>query len=292
LPWLAVAHFVSNASLRTYQLLISPSVVSYLVHDQFFYFVPPAQKIKNTLLGKLRATFYVLSIKEWNMNSAVSHYFWKPLKAVGRTLAFLDKRPAQVIFVALFLIAAMMIAPARLSASSMLAISTAAALISIAFYIRAYATKNSARICWNLIMLGHLFGALFLGLAAGGNWKYLALYGAGVALAFAVGHVCLWYMEIKGESTALRDYHGSIYAFKTLGHVFFIMCLLCMAFPISPSFLAQDILLSFIPGNHAFQIVLFCLAYLLAGVSIMRLYTKVFFGPHKTGYHEIAYKSS
>jgi len=290
--WLALIHFASNASLRTYQLLISPSVVSYLVHDQFFYFVPPPQRIKDTLLGKLRATFYILSIKEWNMNTAVSHYLWIPLKTIGRVFAFLDGFPAQVVAAALFLATASIAASAGTTTGSKLAVSTAAAVISIVFYIRAYATKNSARTCWNLILLGHLFGALFLGLASTGSWKYLVMYGVGVATAFIAGHVCLWYLEAEGESTALRDYHGSIYAFKKLGHVFFIVCLLFMAFPISPSFLAQDILLSFIPGSHAVQILLFCLAYLIMGVSIMRLYTKVFFGPHKASHHEIAYRSS
>ncbi|HSX43238.1 MAG TPA: proton-conducting transporter membrane subunit [Candidatus Saccharimonadales bacterium] len=292
LPWLALIHFASNASLRTYQLLISPSAVSYLVHDQFFYFVPPPQRIKNTLFGKLRATLYVLSIKEWNMNTAVSQYLWKPLKAIGRPLAFLDRPIAQVASVVLFLTAAWIAAPAATPSSSVLATSTAAAVISIVFYVRAYATKNSARTCWNLIMLGNVFGTLFLGLASGGSWKYLVMYGAGVGVAFIVGHVCLWYLKMKGESPTLRDYHGSIQVSTSLGHVFFIVCLLFMAFPISTSFLAQDILLSFIPRSHGLQIVLFCVMYLLVGVSIMRLYTKVFFGPYKTSYHEIAYKSS
>ena len=90
----------------------------------------------------------------------------------------------------------------------------------------------------------------------------------------------------------LRDYHGSIYTFARLGNFFLVVALLFMAFPISPSFLAQDILLSSIPEHHAFQVVLFGISYLLVGVSVVRLYTKVFFGPHKTNYHEIAYKSS
>ncbi len=292
LHWLALIHFVSNASLRTYQLLISPSVVSYLVHDQFFYFVPPSQKIKNNLLGKLRATVYVLSVKEWNMNTAVSHYLWRPLKTIGRAFVFMDRPIAQVISTILFLATTLIAGLAAISSGTMVAVSTAAAIVAIAFYIRAYATKNSARICWNLIMLGHLFGALFLGLASTADWNYLGMYGIGVGVAFVAGHVCLWYLEMMGESTTLRDYHGSIYAFNKLGHVFFIVCLLFMAFPISSSFLAQDILLSSIPRSHALQIGLFCIMYLLVGVSIMRLYTKVFFGPYRTSYHEIAYKSS
>jgi NADH-quinone oxidoreductase subunit L len=290
--WLALLHFVSNASLRTYQLLISPSVVGYLVHDQFFSFVQPPQRIKNTLLGKFRATFYVLGIKEWNMNTAASHYLWRPLKSIGRACAFLDRLLVQGVFVALFLATTGVAALTTLSTSLKLALSTIAAVISIVFYIRAYATKNAARVGWNLIMLGHLFGALFLGLASTGSGEYLVMYGVGVAVAFLAGHICLWYLETKGESTALRDYHGSIYAFTKLGHIFFFVSLLFMAFPVSPSFLAQDILLSFIPYSHALQILLFCVAYLLAGVSIMRLYTKVFFGPHKASHHERAYRSS
>jgi len=289
LQWLALLHFVSNASLRTYQLLISPSVVSYLVHDQFFYFVPPPERIKNTLLGKLRATVYVLSIKEWNMNSAASHYMWSPLKFIGRVFAFLDSVFAQAVFAALFLIVSEL---AVMSHGSKLALSIGAAVIGIIFYIRAYATKKSAKICWNLIALGHLFGVLFLGLASSGSRKYFVMYGAGVTVAFLLGHACLWYLQIRGESLTLKEYHGSMSAFRNLGHIFFILCLLFMAFPISPSFLGQDILLSLIPGSHVLQIALFGIAYLVMGVSIMRLYVKLFFGPYKTSYHEIAYRSS
>lgn len=289
LHWLVLLHFVSNASLRTYQLLISPSVVSYLVHDQFYSFVPPLQKIKNTFLGKLRATLYILGIKEWNMNTAVSHYVWKPLKSVGRVFAFLDKPLAQAVSL---VFCSGFAAVAVLSPGLLFVISTIAVMVSIIFYIRAYTTKNTAMTCWNLIMLGHLFGSLFLVLASAGNWHYLAMYGVGVVVAFIVGHVCLRYLKAKGEPDALRDYQGSIYRFAGLGNFFFIVLLVFMAFPISPSFLVQEILLSLIPGDHAFQIALFCFSYLLVGVSSIRLYTKVFFGPHKTSHHEIAYRSS
>ena len=108
-----------------------------------------------------------------------------------------------------------------MSIGSSFAVSMVAAVLSIIFYMRAYTTKNSAAICWNLILLGHLFGTLFLGLAAQ-NWKYLVMYGAGVVAAFVVGHVCLWYVKTKGESNTLRDYQGSIFAFTRLGNFFFI----------------------------------------------------------------------
>jgi|SRR5581483_1045812 len=292
LPWLAVLHFVCNASLRTYQLLISPSVVSYLVHDQFFYFVPPAQRIKNTITGKLRATLYILSIKEWDMNSIVSHYLWRPLKSIGRAFAFIERLPAQLAAIVIFAILTSLAASSAASSRGMFTLSTVAAFISIAFYIRAYTTKKAASTCWNLIMMGHLYGVLFLMSASVWNLKYLTTYAVGVLAAFLAGHACLWYLHMHGEANALRNYQGSIYAFTKVGHIFFVACLLFMAFPVSPSFLAQDLFLSLIPKNQAFGILLFCLSYLLVGVSILRLYTKVFFGPHKTSRHEAAYKSA
>ncbi len=292
LRWLVVLHFVSNAALRTYQLLISPSAVSYLVHDQFFYFVRPVHKIKNTFAGKLRATLYVLGVKEWNMNTAASRYLWKPLKSAGRACASLDGFAVQAIFLAVFAVMLKVVASGAASMRSMMVFSTIAAIVSIAFYTRAYASKRSARVCWNLILLGHLFGMLFLASTTVWQWKYVGMYGIGVLAAFFAGHACLWYLETRGESNGLRDYQGAVFAFPKVGQFFFIVTLLFMAFPISPSFLAQDVLLSSIPLKHAFEVALFGVSYVLVGVSCMRLYAKVFFGSHKTSYHEVAFKSS
>lgn len=292
LQWLVLLHFVSNAALRTYQLLISPSAVSYLVHDQFFSFVPPVQRVKHTFLGRLYATLYVLGIKEWNMNTMASRLLWRPLKSFGRVCAFLDRVPVQVIALFLCMGCAGAIVRITLPTSIMPILSTVAAVVSIIFYIRAYATKAAARTCWNLIMLGHLFGVLFLASAANWAWQFVMMYGTGIVTAFVVGHVCLWYLRAKGESSTLQDYQGAMSIFPKLGHLFFVVSLLFMAFPISPSFVSQDILLSLIPIGNAFEIVLFCSSYLFVGVSVVRLYVKVFFGSHRLSYHEIAYRSS
>lgn len=58
--WLVLIHFAGNAFLRTYQLLVSPSVLNYLVHHQYFHYVLPKQKV----ISKIKASFYMLGIKE------------------------------------------------------------------------------------------------------------------------------------------------------------------------------------------------------------------------------------
>lgn len=291
LHWLALMHMVSNAFLRTYQLLISPSIAGYLVHDQFYYFVPPATKISSTFMGRLRATVFVLSIKEWNMNAAMTRYVWKPLKDVGRMLSFMDALPPRRAAYLLGTIAVGIIAAEAAGVHTEL-VAYAAVLAGILVFIRAYSTKGSPVTCWNLIMAGHLFVMLFYSLITERSWGYLIMYGTGIVAAFVAGHMLLQRLESRGDTAYLIDYHGHSYEYPRVAFAFFIASLVFMSFPVTPSFLGQDVLLSMISQHNIPLVVLFGVAYLLTGISIMRLYSKVFFGPHVKRYHEIANKSA
>lgn len=291
LHWLALLHFVSNASLRTYQLLISPSIVGYLVHDQFFNFAAPAQRITNTLAGRLRASLYVLSIKEWNMDAIVSRYFWMPLKGAGRRLAFLDKKTSCVVVGLLLLAGAAAARLLQLDADSQIAVAAFALIIAIFYYARAFTTKANASLAWSLVAVGHVCTALFLVLATDG-WRYLPMYATGLLIAYLAGLLVLRRIMARGQDISLREYQGCIYPFKRLGNLFFLLVLVFVVFPVSPSFLGQDILLSLIAMSQWYLTALFCAAYLCMGISVMRLYIKVFFGPHPTNHHEKAYRSS
>ncbi|MFM8486370.1 MAG: hypothetical protein ACKOCH_08530, partial [Bacteroidota bacterium] len=86
---LALVHFAGNAFLRTYQLLVSPSVLSYLIHDQFFNFIPPQHNVKDNFTGRLNMAVYTLSIKEWNLDRIMYKLLWQPLKTAGNMLEFI-----------------------------------------------------------------------------------------------------------------------------------------------------------------------------------------------------------
>jgi len=81
-------HFAGNAFLRTYQLLVSPSVVSYLIREQFYHFPPCQRSIEDSFPKKMEYTLYMLSIKEWNLDSYTYRYLWNPAKAMGNKLDF------------------------------------------------------------------------------------------------------------------------------------------------------------------------------------------------------------
>ncbi|MBK6523958.1 MAG: hypothetical protein IPG08_17535 [Sphingobacteriaceae bacterium] len=61
---LALVHFSGQGVLRTYQLLVSPSILGYMIHNQFFEFKKDEIKAKSSFLNKLRNSIYLFSIKE------------------------------------------------------------------------------------------------------------------------------------------------------------------------------------------------------------------------------------
>ncbi len=292
LHWLVLLHFVSNACLRTYQLLISPSILSYLVHYQFYFFVLPAQKIKNNFIGKLRASFYILGIKEWNMDTAMSRFIWQPLKHIGQTFSFMDRKWAYWDFAILIIIAGYLAYGYGLSESARFSLAVASGIVSLLWYIRAYTMKGSAKDCWNEIFLGQLYGGLFLTVISGGTLQTILLYGAGIPVAFLIGYFCLKSLEKKGDKNELIDFHGQMYKNGVLGNIFFLAALCMMVFPITPSFLGEEMLLSLIHTDQVLPMIIFSIGYVLSGICILRLFAKVFFGPHKKTYHEIAYRTS
>ncbi|MBP6759861.1 MAG: hypothetical protein KA133_11465, partial [Flavobacterium sp.] len=101
---LVLIHFTGNAFLRTYQLLVSPSVLGYLIHDQFFSYVPKQFGAKNSFWNKISNTVYLLSLKEWNMDAFQFNYLWSPFKWVGRKLNFLNNKTILFSLVIIYII--------------------------------------------------------------------------------------------------------------------------------------------------------------------------------------------
>lgn len=81
---LVLYHFVGNASLRCYQLLVSPSVVAYLLKLQSTRSAPtravfPGLTLERLLPGKLRSSLFVLTSQEAYMELALNRsMFWLP----------------------------------------------------------------------------------------------------------------------------------------------------------------------------------------------------------------------
>jgi formate hydrogenlyase subunit 3/multisubunit Na+/H+ antiporter MnhD subunit len=265
--------------------------VSYLVHYQFYTFVTPVQKIQNNFIGKIRSTLYILGLKEWNMDRVMTYLIWQPLKSVGAWLQFLDRRSTAVVYGALLVIGAYVASGADVSRGMLDGVIWVCAILSMLLFIRAYATKGAVLTCWTQIFLGQVFAGVFLSALTGAALHTILFYLTGTVVAYLAGVLCLRFLDRSSRLT-LMEYHGYMHQHSTLGNMFFIACLAMMMFPITPSFIGEEILLSSVHTDHGALVAIFALGYVLSGVSVMRLFAKVFFGPHKKTHHEIAYRSS
>lgn len=78
----ALVHIVGNAFLRTYQLLISPSIVSYKIREQQYELQEAV--VQKSAFDRWVDRYYMLSLKEWNLDNALFKWLWNPLKKIGR----------------------------------------------------------------------------------------------------------------------------------------------------------------------------------------------------------------
>ena len=74
--------------------------------------------------------------------------------------------------------------------------------------------------------------------------------------------------------------------------MFLLACLGLTGFPISPTFIGEDLIFSHIHENQWLLAACVALSFVLDGLATIRIYARVFLGPHNKTYHEIAYRSS
>ena len=63
-------------------------------------------------------------------------------------------------------------------------------------------------------------------------------------------------------------------------------------FPITPTFIGEDLLLGKIDEHQFVLLGLTALSLILDGLVVFRIYARLFLGPNEKGYHEVAFRSS
>jgi NADH:ubiquinone oxidoreductase subunit 5 (subunit L)/multisubunit Na+/H+ antiporter MnhA subunit len=287
---LALIHFTGNAFLRTYQLLVSPSVLNYLVHHQYFHYHPPQQKS----VSKLHAALYMLSIKEWNLDSVMQKYLWQPFKWIGGQVQFLKSSAAAILFTVVGVVALLVsiIKPAYILPADTI-ISTVLLAISLAIILFTFSYRGSALKAWSYLALAHLFIIAAVSIiAAHINTIELIFYASGIAVAFALGLYCLNRMKAIDNDISLNNYHGYVYEEKYTALLFFLATIGMLGFPITAAFIGIDVLFTYVGDDEAILVALLALCLIFIELSVIRIFIRIFFGQHKKLNHPVAFRSS
>lgn len=291
---LVLIHFTGNAFLRTYQLLVSPSVLGYLIHDQFFSYIPKRYGANNSFINKITNSIYVLSIKEWNMDVFQFKYLWMPFKLIGRKLNFLSNKTILISLIVFYIIGIYLFVNDELLPKEIDDfLHLFFAFIGMLLILKSFSKRSDAIVVWFMIIASQFYILLAIAFL-NDQYEYveILLYVSGLSIAACAGFYSLYKLKAIEKNIDLNDFYGYNHDHPKYGFWFLISCLAFVGLPFTPTFIGVDLMFSHIDKNEYVLIGLTAVSFLFIEISVLRIYARLFLGPNKKQNHPIAYRSS
>ncbi len=282
---IALIHFTGNAFLRTHQLLVSPSMVTYFIREQFYNYVPATGK--PSFWQKLEARFYLLSLREWYLDRVIFHAVFRPLKKLRAILGFLTLHNLIFILGPVYLLGVWLIyRQAGLDTNLRSLFSLGSVLLALLMAAKSYNERQSAQLAWVLILAAHFFIDLGVTFNDPMNVQETAIYLTGVVISGLAGSICLEKLRRQGEPTDLHVFHGAVNRHRATAFIFLLSTLGMAGFPITSTFLGEDLVLTHIDKGSPFLALLVSLTFIVSGISVIRIYARVFLGSVTRNYQK------
>lgn len=290
---LALIHFAGNAFLRTYQLLVSPSVVSYLIREQFYTFQPKSEKDNFFLPKKFKNTLYVLALKEFNLEAFLNFVLWRPLKIIGKSLDFLNIKRVYFFFIPLFALGTISYQFKEILPNELTSILPEIfAGIGLIFVFKSFSERKSPFLGWILIVMNHFWIALAIVFNEHVTVNEIAFYLTGIIVSGAIGYLALLKLKQLEKRILISQYLGHVYEHPKFAFFFLLATLGITGFPITSTFIGEDLLFSHIKSNQIVLAFFVASSFVVSGIAGIRIYARLFLGPHVKTYHELPYQSS
>jgi NADH-quinone oxidoreductase subunit L len=290
---LALWHFAGNAFLRMYQLLVSPSVVTYLIREQFYNFIPRQQTFEDSLPKKLEYSYYVLCLKEFNLDSMMYRYLWNPIKMAGRRLEFITIKRVIIFFGIFYLIGLYSIYHREIVPESVQrTLPTIFSFISLAMVLKSFVERKNVLLSWVLVVMSHFWIALAVSFNEAFDFDQVHLYLTGVVSSAIIGYMCLTRLKALEGNIDMDRFHGYAFEHVRLALVFLLACLGLTGFPITPLFIGEDLIFTHIHEDQPLLATFVALSLIIDGLAIIRIYARLFLGPHVKSIFSVAYRSS
>lgn len=293
---LVLLHFMGNAFLRCYQLLVSPSIVAHLLRvegsvDGDFYikktsnlrFLPVS--LRDSLPEVIQNSLYVFALQEGNLDRLVRMILWEPLKKTGARLNALGA--SYKILAALMILAVVIYSSARENISGPL-VSLPVSVAMVLASLGAFSQKHSPIKVWNGVALSSISAGLTVWIMNSAAWIDVLLFLSGIIPAWLLG---LWVLE---RMLRHEDFAASPFVFRAMAEtrprlslLLFLSFLGMVGFPISPAFLGEDLLLSHATEQHPWLALPITIAFVLNGIAAARVFLRLCMGrPTEISYLE------
>jgi len=279
LETLVLIHFAGNAFLRTYQLLVSPSIVSYLIREQFYGFVPKIKGQKSGFKSRIILSCYIWSLKEWNLDRLMNRLVFRPLKNLGHRLDFLSYRSVLLYFIPSYVLGiSLLVAGIKIPESIRVFLPVVFGFIALMMVLKAFSERGSARLSWILLILNHFWMVLAIAENELFAWPQVGIYLSGVIFFGVSGLLIIdWLKRLTGQH-GLHHYKGYVTKYPIVAFLFLLSALGLMGFPLSPTFLGEDLLFSHIHEDQFLLAGIAALTFVMEGIVTIRIFARLFMG--------------
>lgn len=290
---LALFHICGNAFLRTYQLLISPSAVSYFIREQFYNYTPRPLTIEDSWPNRVANSLYMLSLKEWYLDSFMAYFLWNPLKNTGRKLNFFTLKSLLLFFIPAYILGLVLLNfKAALPQVIVYYLPSLFAIIGLMMVLKSFSERRDAFMSWTLVAMNHFWVALAVSFNENFDRMQVYIYLSGVVVCALIGYVSLARIRSFENKFDLSRFHGHVYEHPVIASIFFIACLGITGFPVTPTFVGKELVFGHIHETQYVLAVVVSLSFIIDGLALVRIYARIFLGPHIKTYHETPYRSS
>jgi hypothetical protein len=264
------------------------------VREQFYYYKPEKEHKHYWIGKKLHYSIYMLSLREFNLDFLMGKIVFTPFKRLGNKLNFITFKNLFYYFVPTYLIGWVLYwqekeLPMWLNEAFPLLFGG----IALLMIMKAFSERKNPRLSWLLVGLGHFWIALAVMHNENFSWLELIWYLSGVVIAGSFGYWALtWLRKEEVENFTLYRYYGHSYEYPNLAKGFMLCTLGLMGFPITTTFIGEDLIFGHIHENQFLLAFFLSSCFVIGGIALIRIYARLFLGPHVKTYHETPLQSS
>ena len=279
---LVLLHFMGNAFLRCYQLLVSPSVVAHLLRveaESDVGFDIRASKmahslpitLRDSLPQTLQNTLQVVSLQEFNLETIVRSLLWDSFRRVGAIVGnfrFITATCTILVTLGFLLYAA------NVHLQPYIGILCALGMLGLS--ILGFTRKRDPLRTWNLVGLSTLLAGCATWLTSENASSYVLLFLSGIFSAWLLGFIVI---QLMGNHL---DYEKNPFLYRGMDEKKpWLSLLLLLAFlglegfPITPAFVGQDLVLYHISSENVWMAPMIAIAFVLNGISASGVYMRI-----------------
>ncbi|HET6768162.1 MAG TPA: hypothetical protein VFH08_12205, partial [Chitinophagaceae bacterium] len=87
-------------------------------------------------------------------------------------------------------------------------------------------------------------------------------------------------------------FHGYVYEDKVVAVLFLIASIGLLGFPITTAVIGIDVFFTYVESGQPILITLLALCFIFIELAAIRIFLRIYMGPHKKLHHPVAFRSS